>query len=394
MQCYLVGGAVRDSLLGTPIQDRDYVVVGATPQQMIDAGFLPVGQSFPVFIHPLTGAEHALARTERKIALGYKGFTFYTGADVTLEQDLQRRDITINAMAQRVDQHYQPYGPIIDPYGGQLDLQNKILRHVSSAFIEDPVRVLRIARFAARFEEFSIAPETRGLMQQIVRRGEIEALASERVWQELSKGLMENHPYKMLEILNDCGALHFIFREFNSALTDQKILSGNQSPIECALQSAAQQKVKLAIRFAILMYFFCKIDDKKQALHLLQIFCQRLRIPKECHELAKIVLSQSDELMQFHQASPVQLVKLLYACDAWRRSARFDDILKTCTLINDTSFKGGDFFRGLQQAYLVACKIDISAIAVANAHRGPQAIAAAINEARAKAIEQTNNSHR
>ena len=390
MQCYLVGGAIRDALLGRSVQDRDYVVVGATPQDMINAGFRPVGHDFPVFIHPVTGAEHALARTERKVALGYKGFTFYAGTDVTLEQDLQRRDISINAMAQRVDQQYQPYGPIVDPYGGLHDLQRKLLRHVSLAFVEDPVRILRVARFAARFHEFSVAPETVVLMQEMVKRGEADALVAERVWQELSKGLMEGSPYKLLQILAECGVLQRIFKEFNFTAAGLNGVSQKQK-LERAISLAAQQQVNLNIRFAIVMHFFFQLAGNETPVRdVLLAFCQRLRVPRECQSFAQIVLAQYDALMQFTAATPAQLVNLLQLCDAWRRSERFDDILKTCLLIN-AFLCGEDFFSLLLQAFSAAQKINVSAIANANADQGSQAIAEAIKHARIQAIEQQLN---
>ncbi|MES2481079.1 MAG: hypothetical protein V4609_03700 [Pseudomonadota bacterium] len=201
MEIYEVGGAVRDGLLGLPVNDRDWVVVGATPQAMIEAGFLPVGKDFPVFLHPGTREEHALARTERKTARGYHGFNFQADEAVTLEQDLARRDLTINAMAR------DGQGRIIDPYGGRRDLSQRVLRHVTEAFREDPVRILRVARFAARFADFSIAPETLALMRAMVHDGEVDALVSERVWQELARGLMEDRPSRLFEVLRECGAL-------------------------------------------------------------------------------------------------------------------------------------------------------------------------------------------
>src|SRR5690606_30146534 len=201
MKIYVVGGAVRDELLGLPVKDRDHVVVGATPDDMVARGFTPVGKDFPVFLHPKTHEEYALARTERKTAPGYKGFVFHADRSVTLEQDLARRDLTINAMARAED------GALIDPFGGQQDLQARVFRHVSKAFDEDPVRILRVARFAARFTEFSIAPETQSLMPRMVQAGEVDALVPERVWQEMARGLMEAQPSRMLTVLQECGAL-------------------------------------------------------------------------------------------------------------------------------------------------------------------------------------------
>ena len=201
MEIYQVGGAVRDALLGLPVQDRDWVVVGATPDELVAQGFLPVGKDFPVFLHPSSREEYALARTERKTAQGYRGFAVQAQSDVTLEEDLARRDLTINAMAQSSD------GRLIDPYGGQADLQARVFRHVTAAFAEDPVRILRLARFAARFPDFSVAPETLALMRQMVDAGEVDALVPERVWQELSRGLMQARPSRMFEVLRSCGAL-------------------------------------------------------------------------------------------------------------------------------------------------------------------------------------------
>ena len=211
MQIYMVGGAVRDQLLGLPVNDRDWVVVGATPEQMQALGYLPVGKDFPVFLHPETHEEYALARTERKTAPGYKGFAFHTAQDVTLEQDLARRDLTINSIAEPAGLTVS--GSLFDPYNGQKDLQDRVLRHVTDAFREDPVRILRVARFAARFTDFSIAPETMALMREMVEDGEVDALVPERVWQELSRGLMEAQPSRMLTVLRDCGALQRLLPE-------------------------------------------------------------------------------------------------------------------------------------------------------------------------------------
>ena len=218
MNIYAVGGAIRDELLGVPVQDRDYVVVGATPEQMVAQGYRPVGKDFPVFLHPQTHEEYALARTERKTAAGYHGFQFFYAPDVTLEEDLARRDLTINAMAREVRPDGELTGPVIDPFNGQGDLQARLFRHVSDAFLEDPVRILRIARFAARFVDFTVAPETLTLMRKMVADGEMDALVAERVWQEVSRGLMEKKPSRMFEVLRDCGALARILRRSRSRL--------------------------------------------------------------------------------------------------------------------------------------------------------------------------------
>jgi tRNA nucleotidyltransferase (CCA-adding enzyme) len=216
MNIYAVGGAIRDELLGVPVQDRDYVVVGATPEQMVVQGYRPVGKDFPVFLHPQTHEEYALARTERKTAAGYHGFQFFYAPDVTLEEDLARRDLTINAMAREMRPDGELTGPVIDPFNGRGDLQARLFRHVSDAFLEDPVRILRIARFAARFVDFTVAPETMALMRKMVADGEVDALVAERVWQEVSRGLMEKKPSRMFEVLRECGALARILPEIEA----------------------------------------------------------------------------------------------------------------------------------------------------------------------------------
>jgi len=292
MKIYSVGGAVRDELLGLPVQDRDYVVVGATPQQMAAQGFRPVGKDFPVFLHPVTHEEYALARTERKTAPGYAGFVFHTDADVTLEQDLIRRDLTINAIAKAED------GTLVDPFGGRRDLQAKVLRHVSRAFAEDPVRILRIARFAARFADFAVAPETNELMRQMVAAGEVDALVPERVWQELARGLMEAKPSRMFEVLRACGALARILPELDA-------LWGVPQPpqhhpeidtgvhVMLVIDVAASRRYALPIRFAALTHDLGKgatppaewprhHGHEGRSAALVRAVCQRLKIPNDC----------------------------------------------------------------------------------------------------------------
>jgi len=253
MKIYVVGGAVRDELLGLPVQDRDYVVVGATPEHMLSQGFRPVGKDFPVFLHPGTQEEYALARTERKVAPGYQGFVFHTDNTVTLEQDLARRDLTVNAMAKGED------GVLIDPYNGREDLHRRVLRHVSDAFVEDPVRILRIARFAARFADFTVAPETNTLMQDMVRAGEVDALVPERVWQELARGMMEKTPSRMFSVLRDCGALARILPELDAlwgvpqpARYHPEIDTGVH--VMMVLDYAASRAYSLGVRFSALMH--------------------------------------------------------------------------------------------------------------------------------------------
>ena len=298
LQIYCVGGAVRDKLLGLPVQDHDWVVVGSTPEQMVERGFKPVGSDFPVFLHPETHEEYALARTERKVAQGYKGFTVYATPDVTLEQDLLRRDFTINAIAQDAD------GNLIDPYGGQADLKAGVLRHVSAAFAEDPVRILRAARFAARFG-FTIAPETLALMRAMVDNGEVDALVAERVWQELARGLMEKHPSRFFTTLRECGALKKILPEVD-ALFGVPQPAHYHPEIDCGIHAmmvvddTAQHGYSLEVRFAALGHDLGKgttpadilprhIGHEMRSVDLLKALCERLRVPGECRDLALLV---------------------------------------------------------------------------------------------------------
>ncbi len=263
MEIYLVGGAVRDGLLGLSGSDRDWVVVGATPQAMLDLGYEPVGRDFPVFLHPVTHEEYALARTERKTAPGYRGFEVHAAPDVTLEQDLSRRDLTVNAMAQ------DPQGRLIDPFGGERDLRAGVLRHVTDAFREDPVRILRVARFTARFHTFHIAPETMALMREMVQAGEVDALVGERVWQELSRGLMTAHPARMIETLAECGALQRLFPDISPSLT--------------ALTLSAQAEAPLPVRVA------CLFIDAKQLESDPNYFLNAMVLPQECREVTALV---------------------------------------------------------------------------------------------------------
>ncbi len=336
---YLVGGAVRDELLGLQVKDHDYVVVGATPEQMLARGFTAVGQDFPVFLHPHNHAEYALARTERKTGAGYKGFSCYSAADVTLEQDLSRRDLTINAIAKATD------GSLIDPYGGIADLQAGILRHVSAAFAEDPVRILRIARFAARYasapREFQIADETMLLMQQMVAAGEVDALVAERVWQEFAKGLMEIRPGRMLQVLQACAALPRLLPESlalpvsGSAHEADRQIAG----LAALLDFSAQQQASLNQRFALMLYGLILPTAAQSADHSVsqlslqhaQQSCQHLRCPAEARDLALLYLRQAQTLAQPLAADAVTaastIVDVCSACDAWRRPQRLLDLL-------------------------------------------------------------------
>ena len=306
MEIYLVGGAVRDQLLGRPVKERDWVVVGATPEIMLAQGFRPIGKEFPVFLHPQTHEEYALARTERKVSKGYAGFEFYAAPEVTLEEDLKRRDLTVNAMAQTLD------GIIIDPYGGQKDLADHILRHVSSAFAEDPVRILRVARFAARFDYFHLYPETLELMRQMVQNGEVNALVPERVWQELMKALAERHPERFFEILNDCGALQVLFPEIQPILQE----------IKAALDNAAMVGWDSIIRFSGLFYH-CDIAATRQ-------LCDRYRAPTDYRELAILVSTYHDYYEKVLTFGADILLSIIEGVDAFRRPERFEKFLAAC----------------------------------------------------------------
>jgi tRNA nucleotidyltransferase (CCA-adding enzyme) len=348
MQIYLVGGAVRDALLGLPVQDRDWVVVGATPQQMVDLGYLPVGKDFPVFLHPTTHEEYALARTERKTAPGYKGFAVHAAPDVTLEQDLARRDLTINSIA-----NYSittgttgTFDSLIDPYNGQKDIQAKVLRHVTDAFREDPVRILRVARFAARFTDFTVAPETVVLMQDMVAHGEADHLVAERVWQELAKGLMEAAPSRMFNVLRDCHALKVLLPELDAlwgvpqrADYHPEIDTGIH--VMMVLDMAARLNAPLPVRFACLVHDLGKgttpadilprhILHEERSAKLTKAVCQRLRIPTECRELADVVAREHGNIHRSGDFSASATVRLLERCDAFRKSQRFADILLAC----------------------------------------------------------------
>jgi tRNA nucleotidyltransferase (CCA-adding enzyme) len=336
---YCVGGAVRDRLLGLPVRDRDWVVVGSTPEAMVAQGFKPVGSDFPVFLHPETHEEYALARTERKVAQGYKGFSIFAAPEVTLEQDLLRRDFTCNAIAAADD------GTLIDPHGGIADLKAGILRHVSAAFAEDPVRILRAARFVARFN-FSIAPETLTLMRNMVENGEVNALVAERVWQELARGLMEKYPSKFFTTLRDCGALTKILPEVEA-------LFGVPQPplyhpeIDCGihtlmvLDDAARQDYALPVRFAALGHDLGKattpadilprhIGHELRSAELLKPLCERLRVPSECRDLALLVAREHSHIHRAVELRPETIVNVFDRCDLWRKPERLPQILQAC----------------------------------------------------------------
>jgi len=340
MRSFRVGGAVRDALLGLPVNDTDWVVVGATPEDMIAAGYLPVGKDFPVFLHPRTREEHALARTERKTGRGYRGFAFHAAPNVTLEQDLARRDLTINAIAQASD------GALIDPFGGQRDLRARVLRHVTEAFREDPVRILRVARFAARFHDFTLAPETMGLMRAMVAEGEADHLVPERVWQELARGLMEDHPSRMFDILRGCGALARVLPEVERlwgvpqrADYHPEVDTGVHNMM--VLDMAARLRAPLPVRFACLTHDLGKgttppevlprhIGHEQRSAELLKALCNRLRVPNECRELADVVAREHGNIHRSPEYGAPAVVRLLERCDAFRKPQRFEQVLQAC----------------------------------------------------------------
>ncbi|WP_043816898.1 multifunctional CCA addition/repair protein, partial [Rubrivivax gelatinosus] len=337
---YVVGGAVRDALLGLPASDRDWVVVGSTPEELVAAGFRPVGRDFPVFLHPETGEEVALARTERKSAPGYRGFTIHADPSVTLEEDLLRRDLTINAIARAED------GTLVDPHGGQRDLQARVFRHVSDAFVEDPVRLLRLARLAARFTDFTVAPETEALLERLVADGEVDALVPERVWQELSRGLMEARPSRMFEILRRCGALARLLPELD------RLWGVPQPPehhpeVDCGvhamlvLDMAARLQTPLTVRWACLMHDLGKgttpaevlprhLGHEGRSAVLAQAVAERWRVPNPCRELADLVAREHGNIHRSNEFGAAAVVRLLERCDAFRRPERFAEALLAC----------------------------------------------------------------
>ncbi|WP_188396092.1 multifunctional CCA addition/repair protein [Oxalicibacterium flavum] len=385
MKTYVVGGAVRDALLGVPVKDRDYVVVGATPEQMLAQGYVPVGKDFPVFLHPVTHAEYALARTERKTAPGYRGFVFHTDPGVTLEEDLVRRDLTINAMAQ------DEQGVIVDPFGGQQDLERRLFRHVSAAFAEDPVRILRVARFAARFPEFSVADETNALMRTMVDNGEADALVPERVWQELARGLMEIRPSRMFAVLRECGALQRILPELDA-------LWGVPQPekyhpeidtgvhVMMVVDHAAVQGYSLPIRCAALLHDLGKgvtppdqwprhHGHEAHSARLVEAVCRRLKIPNDCRDLALMTAREHGNVGRALELRPATMVTLFERCDAFRKPQRFLDMLVAaeCDHRGRTGFEDRPF---PQRAWLAgaleqASRVDGGAVAAWARERYP-----------------------
>lgn len=401
MKIYLVGGAVRDKLLGLPVQDRDYVVVGATPEEMTAQGYKPVGADFPVFLHPVTKAEYALARTERKHGHGYKGFTVYSAPDVTLEDDLRRRDITINAMAEGEQ------GQLIDPFQGAEDLRNGVLRHVSAAFAEDPVRILRVARFAARLAKwgFHVAHGTNQLMHQMVESGEVDHLVAERVWTELERALGEDKPSRFFEVLRGCGALPRLFPEIDA-------LFGVPQPekhhpevdtgvhVMLVLDAAAKLSPDTRVRFAALMHDLGKgntpkaewpqhIGHEARGTELVKNFCQRLRAPNEHRDLALITARFHAHCHKIAELRPATVVDTLEAMDAFRRPERVDMFVTACEAdfrgrsgLGDQPYPQADLFR---RVFTAARSLDTSAIA-GQGGKGSD-IGARIREARIAAVK-------
>ena len=414
MQIYMVGGAVRDRLLGLPVQDHDWVVVGATPEQMVAQGYLPVGKDFPVFLHPDSREEYALARTERKSGRGYRGFTVFTSPDVTLEEDLARRDLTINSIAAPADwtgaSGQNGLNPgLIDPFGGQRDLHAKVLRHVTDAFREDPVRILRLARFAARFHDFSIAPETGALLREMVADGEADHLVPERVWQELSRGLMEAQPARMFDVLRDCGALAVVLPELNRlwgvpqrAEYHPEVDTGVH--VMMVLQMAVRLNASLPVRWACLMHDLGKgttpadvlprhIGHEQRSSKLLRTVGQRLRVPTDCTELADVVAREHGNIHRSGDLNAAALVRLLERCDAFRKPARFADALLACEC--DARGRLGmeeDAYpqrQHLLAALAAAQGVDTASVAQAAVDRGARgdAIGKAVATARAQAVQ-------
>jgi tRNA nucleotidyltransferase (CCA-adding enzyme) len=370
MQAYVVGGAVRDELLGLPVVDRDWVVVGATPEDMVAQGYTPVGRDFPVFLHPDTHEEYALARTERKSGRGYKGFTVYSAPDVTLEDDLKRRDLTINAMARDAG------GRLVDPFGGERDLKARVLRHVGESFVEDPVRILRVARFAARFR-FSVADDTMRLMRQIVDHGEADHLVAERVWQEFARGLCEAHADEMFLVLERCAALAHLAPELDA------LFSGpTRAAVFETLGRAAAAQAPLAVRFAALAWF-SSAQGKDGGVSAFRALCDRLRAPVDVRELAVLACRCRDGLRRAQAGDAAVLLALLKNADAFRRGERFEELLCAAALAEPETLAGATRARA---ARIAAAAVDAGAIARNAGSTGE--IAANVDAARLVAIDE------
>lgn len=375
---YEVGGAVRDALLGLAVRDRDWVVVGSTPEQMRAAGFVPVGRDFPVFLHPVSHEQYALARSERKTGPGYHGFAFHAAPDVTLEQDLARRDLTINAIARRDD------GALVDPHGGRRDLAARVLRHVSPAFAEDPVRILRLARFAARFSDFTIAPETLALTRAMAEAGEVDALVPERVWQELARGLLEARPSRMFEVLQGSGALQRLLPELAALAVGPGADSGAWPALMAVLDVAAGLGAPIGVRYACLGHGLAA-----PALHEVG---ERLRVPHDCRDLARVVAREHDAVERCGELDAAGLLQLLERCDALRKPQRLAEMLLACECAArtrpDASQRPYAPAARLFAALGAAREVDTASVAARAAARGATgpAIGAAIHAARVAAI--------
>jgi tRNA nucleotidyltransferase (CCA-adding enzyme) len=403
MKAWIVGGAVRDRLLGRPVNDRDWVVVGSTPEAMAAAGYTPVGRDFPVFLHPQTHEEYALARTERKNGRGYLGFTVQASPDVTLEDDLARRDLTINAIAED-----PATGALVDPFGGQRDLQQRVLRHVGPAFVDDPVRLLRLARLAARFADFTVAPETEALLTQMVASGEADHLVPERVWQELSRGLMEHQPERMFDVLRRCGALRVLLPEVDR-------LWGVPQPPEhhpevdtglhlmLVLGQAARLQAPLPVRYACLVHDLGKgttpadqlprhIGHEQRSVALARQVAQRWRVPTDCAALAEVVAREHGNIHRSAGFGADAVLRLLERCDALRRPQRFADALLACecdargrTGLEDRPYPQRDRLAAALAAALAAPVQAVAEAAIAAGLTGPT-IGARIRTVREAAV--------
>jgi tRNA nucleotidyltransferase (CCA-adding enzyme) len=393
---------VRDALLGRPASDRDWVAVGATVDQMLALGYRPVGKDFPVFIHPETGEEVALARTERKSGRGYQGFVVHASPEVTLEEDLARRDLTINAIAQSAD------GRLIDPHGGQQDLQARVLRHVSAAFVEDPVRLLRVARLAASLPEFSVAPDTMALLQEMVHNGEVDALVPERVWQELARGLMGERPSRMLAVLRSCGALQRLLPEVDRlwgvpqpAAHHPEIDTGLH--LMLVLDESARAQAPLPVRWACVCHDLGKgttareewprhIAHEARSAKLAAALGKRLRVPNDCRELADTVAREHGHVHASGSLNAASVVRLFERCDGLRRPERFDQILLACacdargrTGLQDRPYTPATHLPPLLAAALAVDTASVAGEAAAAGRRGPE-IGAAVTAARVAAV--------
>jgi tRNA nucleotidyltransferase (CCA-adding enzyme) len=373
VRIYRVGGSVRDELLGRPVADRDWVVVGATPEMMVASGYRPVGRDFPVFLHPETHEEYALARTERKAGAGYRGFAFFASPEVTLEDDLRRRDLTINAMARAED------GSLVDPYGGRRDLDAGVLRHVSDAFVEDPLRVLRVARFAARFG-FAVAPATRRLLREIVRGGELATLAPERVWTELATGLGEAAPSRMLRELRASGALAALLPE-----VDELFDAGAGGAVGRALDRAAGRGAALAVRYAVLAQDPRSLDGAggTAAVRRVDNLSSRLRVPAECRELAQLAARWLPRLARAGTFAPARWLELLTASDALRRPERLNAMLEVGASYARAAWRPAQWVR---DALTAVRSVDAGAVAAAARESAARSGSGAASDAIARAV--------